>query len=202
MNGAIVLNGQSLKREITERYIICADGGYDRIKGKYSADVVLGDLDSIKKVPENIKTEIFDAEKNFTDGELCVDYAAKAGIKALSVYCALGGRIDHTLGNLSLLKRAYDIGIDAVIREKNLDIFYAENTFALDVQKGDTVSIIPAHGTSVVTARGLYYPLNKLKLSQGHWGLGVSNVAVANKVELDISQSGVFIFRYFKTQKA
>ena len=41
---AIILNGVSLDREIEGHLIICADAGYNLLKGK-KPDVIVGDFD-------------------------------------------------------------------------------------------------------------------------------------------------------------
>lgn len=86
-------------------YIIAADGGqnYARAFG-LQPDCVIGDFDS------TLQNEQFDClyityppEKDLTDMEACLQHAMEAGYRDITVLGGIGGRLDHTLGNISLL---------------------------------------------------------------------------------------------------
>jgi len=48
--------------------ILAADGGYDSLKkAGYVPDIIVGDMDSIKKIPKNIPRLVFPKRKNDTD---------------------------------------------------------------------------------------------------------------------------------------
>ncbi|MBQ4152869.1 MAG: thiamine diphosphokinase, partial [Oscillospiraceae bacterium] len=92
--------------------IFAADAGY-----KYALEfnalpkLVFGDFDSMNK-PELDDLLIFPCEKDQTDSELALDLAAKHHYKKVMFIAPFGGRIDHTLANLNLLKKASGAGID------------------------------------------------------------------------------------------
>ncbi|HHT83404.1 MAG: thiamine diphosphokinase [Christensenellales bacterium] len=193
---AIILNGVSLDREIEGHLIICADAGYNLLKGK-KPDVIVGDFDSLSSVPSGLKVIRHNIEKNQTDGEICVEYAVNQGCDSINIYGALGGRMDHVLGNLGLLKLCYLLNVPAAARERGLDIYYFEKDFSLDVKKGETISIVPFAGDALIKqSKGLYYPLNDLLLKP-HRTRGISNIAVDGSVKLEIAYGGVFVFHYF-----
>ena len=101
-------------------FVICADSGFLHAKrlGIQPA-VVLGDLDSLDTaVPENIEKVIFPREKDETDLQLAVDFALSKGYHRLYVIGAFGGRVDHFLGNIGLMKWAGERGGSMIMEEE------------------------------------------------------------------------------------
>lgn len=194
---AIVLNGEQLGRKIHEEFTICADGGANLLKDRLP-DLIIGDGDSLNEVHNGVKVLSFPVQKNETDGELCVMYAAKHGYKSINIYGFLGGRADHMLGNYSLLALADRLGCNAVVREKNLDIYFAKNILEFDSKKNDIVSIIPFGQDIVVkNSEGLLYPLKNLEIKQHLAGMGISNLATQERVTLEIVKGEALVFHYF-----
>ncbi|MCD7817523.1 MAG: thiamine diphosphokinase, partial [Lachnospiraceae bacterium] len=103
--------------------IIAADGGYQYLKAAgVEPDVLLGDFDSLKRVPEHRHLIRHSPIKDDTDMALAAAYAENNGCEVYFLYGGLGGRLDHTLANLQLLTRlarkgmeAYLIGKDSMI---------------------------------------------------------------------------------------
>lgn len=195
MTAGIVLNGISLDVDVVDDYIICADGGYNLLHD-WKADCIIGDLDSVEFVPKDIKIIKYNKHKNQTDGELCVLHAVGEGYRDINIYCGLGGRMDHILGNIALLKLAHTLDAKAIIRDVKKDIFYAEGKIIVETKKEDIISVLP-FGTDafVESSKGLMYPLEKLELL-AHKSRGISNVATGEKIELDITKGGAIILHY------
>ena len=105
MPAALVLNAPELDTEVKESVIIAADGGYRHVEGK-NVIAVIGDLDTLKRIPENVKLIRYPVEKNATDGELAIEYAVAEGVTELNIYGGLGGKPEHVAGNLNLLARS------------------------------------------------------------------------------------------------
>lgn len=97
--------------------VICADGGlaYRKVLG-LSGDVpvyLIGDYDS-GALPDDAEREeaqdviVLPAVKDMTDTEAALDLAVEKGFEDITVLGGLGGRLDHTLGNLALLRKYAD----------------------------------------------------------------------------------------------
>ena len=86
-------------------FIIAADGGYDYLKKiNVTPDILLGDFDSIKSIPDPKQKKIkFKPEKDFTDIYAAIRFGIKSGCKIFHIYGALGKRFDHSLANIQLL---------------------------------------------------------------------------------------------------
>ena len=98
---ALSLNSPEETAPVTERDVICADGGLKH--AKVAPVAVIGDFDSLSDKPENLNYVSYPVEKNATDGQLAIDFAKEHGYDAVTIYGALKGKPDHVLGNLGLL---------------------------------------------------------------------------------------------------
>lgn len=190
---ALVLNAPELDTEVKEDAIIAADGGYRHVEGK-NVIAVIGDLDTLKRIPENVKLIRYPVEKNATDGELAIEYAASRGITELNVYGGLGGKPEHVAGNLNLLAFAFGKGIRAKLVSKEYTVYYAAGEFRVAVTKGAVVSVF-AHGGAALVDRseGLYYPLEDLTLTPSS-SRGISNVATADEIAFEVKRGAVLVF--------
>lgn len=201
MEVAIVLNSPFPVKHVDESLVIYADRGY--VNKKYLKDKttlgVVGDFDTLGKPPKNEKVILLEREKNFTDGETAVFFAKESGADKISVYGADGGKIDHVLGNIFLLKTADTIGLKAVIKGENYKmtlIKQGKNDFS--AKKGVTVSVIPFGGkTDFYKSDGLYYPLNDLTIAPD-CTRGISNVTIKDDFSIEIKNGEALVIVYDK----
>lgn len=104
-----------------EDFIICADGGYNYsdLLGR-EVDLVVGDFDSLGRIPETDSKIIAPCEKDDTDMALAVNEGLKRGYKKFVLFGALGGnRIDHSIGNIQLLAYIASMGAKGEIHHNN-----------------------------------------------------------------------------------
>lgn len=199
MQVSIILNcGNEIKRKIKGDKVVCCDGGFNVCPVK--PDVILGDFDSLEK-PDSSDIPLVEhnPHKDASDGELAV-YYAKEVLHADSIvfYGITGGRVDHVLCNLSIMRLAATLGMNAKAEEDGLDIHYVEGKFDLDTQKGETISIIPYGESALVSdSKNLEYPLDELLLKSCD-SRGLSNVSLGGKIHINVKRGGVFVFRYIK----
>jgi thiamine pyrophosphokinase len=161
-------------------YLIGVDGGVRHLRKLGTIpNLVIGDFDSISSyeinwITENAEeTRRFPAEKDQTDFELALDRAMEIGCKEIRVYGALGGRMDHTLANISLLSNPRYSDIHICLINGTESLFFIQKQTTISGKKGDIVSLLP-WGESVtgVTTSGLKYPLEEeILFSFGSRGL-------------------------------
>ena len=198
MEIAIILNsGVPVTREIGADKIICADGGYRLCPVR--PDYLVGDLDSLGSAPQGIPLLRHDSHKNFTDGESAVYFAKELGADLVTLYGVTGGRYDHFLGNLAVMALAMKLGMRVRSLDDDAEIYGVSASlnpgFSLDIEVGETFSILPHGGAATVTeARGVEYPLEDLTLTPTDTR-GVSNVATAPKVTFRVTDGTVFFIR-------
>ncbi len=189
MRAVIIGNGEIKNYEYIKSklndddFIICADGGTRHIKLlDVSADVVIGDFDSSDKC-DNVKTYVYPAQKDYTDGELAVSYALQNGYKDILMLAMTGKRLDHTLTNIIQLSKHNKISL---IDDDN-EIYCVKEKLEIANRKGKTLSIIPVYqDLKGVKTTGLLYPLNDETLYFGS-GRGNSNIITDDICTVSVS---------------
>ncbi len=179
MRAVIIGNGQIndyeyIKSKIRSAdFIICADGGYNHaLKMGITPDILIGDLDSAENIGAGIEKLRYPERKDFTDGELAIDYALKKGYGDILLLSMTGDRADHTITDILLMTKC----ANACMIDDNNEIYILRDKLKIEGKKGDTVSIVPIGGdVSGVTTEGLEYPLDRETLYFGA-SRGVSNV--------------------------
>lgn len=175
---------------IDEDFIICADGGLRHLSGLgIRADIAIGDFDSAKKC-DDVKSYVYPTKKDFTDGELAVDYAIENGYCDILLIAMTGKRLDHTMTNIFQLAKKSNI---TLIDDDN-EIYSVKDTLEICGKKGATLSIIPVFSNlSGVTTSGLYYPLYGETLYFGE-GRGNSNVITDDVCSISVTDGIGLIF--------
>ncbi len=189
MARAIIVSGadvdSAFKTECDD-FIICADSGYESaLKLKIEPDILLGDMDSIKNIPSDIKKITFKAEKDETDTELALLYAKEQGFREVIILGALGGkRRDHSFANILLLKKAYDLGINAKLYSENEQVYILCGKHCIVKKENMFLSLFPVFEDVTITLKGTKYPLCKEKIPAGSIR-GISNEIVDEKAKIE-----------------
>ncbi len=165
---------KQLSRELMDGpgLVIAADAG-----GKHLDDigrlpqVLLGDFDSLSKAmvqkmgQAGVEIVSYPIAKDQTDLELAVDLALARGATQIRIIGGLGDRIDHTLGNIGLLLKAYQKGAPAFLIDSRQEVTLTDGEIQLSNQVGGGVSLIPLTPmVSGVITTGLKFPLNNADL--------------------------------------
>ena len=198
MKAAIILNSPNLNRHIDEEVVIAADKGYEfAIKQGIIPEIVIGDFDS-STMPTNLNVLKLNVEKNETDGQEALVYAIKKGYDEIAIYGISGGRLDHEMGNLSLLKSGEEQGVSMVGKEDDVDIYFkSKGKYAFKTQKGKEFSIITFIEDSIISnGIGVKYPIDDLRLSSNSLGRAISNVAIEDEISFEVLEGGVLVFLY------
>lgn len=190
-------DGTMVRRAIADSetaLIIAVDGGAT-IAWHYQKQpsVVIGDMDSLSETElaalkaQGAELHIYPPEKNETDLELGLLYAAKRGATWIRIIGAIGGRFDQMLANVYLLALSELHGVDIalVAGEQEIRLLHAGN-HQINGDRGDTISLIPVSGdVSGISTQNLKYPLKNETLRFGP-ARGISNVMEAEHAEVTI----------------
>lgn len=184
-------NGPMLDRvlaQAADACVIAADGGA-RLAQYYGVAVqrVIGDMDSLSAaevealVLAGVTMQRYPEEKNQTDLELALMWAAQAGAESIRIIGGIGGRFDQTLGNVYLLALPMLAERDVRLVTPNQEIYVLRpGTNQVYGQPDDTVSLIPLTASvRGIHTENLYYPLQDECLMLGP-ARGISNVLVAS----------------------
>ncbi|MBQ6907986.1 MAG: thiamine diphosphokinase [Clostridia bacterium] len=174
-------------------YIICADSGYGYCSAfDITPDILIGDFDSLSDYEfENIIR--YKKEKDETDTLLAVNLALEKGYKDIVIYGALGGREDHSIANIYLLKKIVDSGAEGIIEGgKNRIMLINKST---KIKRGNLkyLSVIPLFGGAEgVTLHGVKYPLENYEMAADDT-IGVSNEIVSDCGEITVEKGYLLI---------
>ncbi len=85
-------------------FFICCDSGLrHRAALGVAPDLIVGDFDSHEDPHLNVETIVLPREKDDTDTVFAVKEALRRGFQDFLLVGVIGGRLDHTLGNVSIL---------------------------------------------------------------------------------------------------
>ena len=162
--------------EKPEGLIICADKGIDHaLAAGITPDIAVGDFDSAVCVPpEGIRLIRALPEKDDTDTILACETAISDGCDEIRLYCALGGRTDHTFANIQTLEYLRRRGVNGVIISKQERIYLVHER-EMEIPKfNGYVSVFSYGETCMVSEFGMKYEIVRYRLDNGY-PLGVSN---------------------------
>ena len=179
--------------------VLAADGGANLcLAWDWPVDAVVGDMDSIAAEArrqlegQGVPFMVAPAAKDETDLELALRLALSRGATELVIAGALGGRIDHTLGNLALLALPSLASTPTCIADGDQTIWLVHDRLTIAGQPGDTLSLLPFGGDARgVSVSGVHWPLHEAELPLGP-SLSISNRMIASQAEVGV-RSGLLL---------
>lgn len=199
MKALIIANGNiqdydllnSLVQE--NEFILCADGGLNHLMQiNKIPDLIVGDFDSVSQnaidyiSSNNINIQKFPKMKDETDTDLAINYLIEHDYKNITIIGGIGSRMDHTLGNIFLLKKILHNRINGCIVDENNRIYLVEENIELNKKQGFYTSVIPLSSEGIhISINGFLYPLNKDHLKFGSTR-GISNKIIEDKATITI----------------
>jgi thiamine pyrophosphokinase len=198
----ILANGDPPSKKLLVRYLksanlfICADGGANAAaKFNLRPDFIIGDLDSINRQAEkmfrHVKTRLI-KDQNSTDLEKAFGYVIRNKFTEIFVLGATGGRIDHTIGNLSaLIKFSWRADITFVQDDGLVLPIVWERKFDLPI--GTIISLMPLTLCEGIVTTGLKWNLKNEILALGIQE-STSNYAVISPVVVQVKRGNLVVF--------
>lgn len=177
-------------------FIICADGGTRHaLTLDLIPNLIIGDMDSL---PKNFSLSTFEGEvivfpkdKNETDLELAINHAITLKPDEIIIVAALGGRMDHTLANISLLANFQTINLK--LNDGLEEISLCKDQVEVKGRSGDIVSLIPWGGNvEGVTTQNLKWKLNNETLYFDKTR-GISNEMISDTAKISITKGSLLI---------
>ena len=186
-----------LKSNISsDDFVICADSGFDiAYEAEISVDLLIGDFDSIKRIPANVNTITLPVEKDVTDCLAAYNEGVKLGFKSFALFGGTGGRFEHTFANISLMANASKLDISLEIIDDN-HIFRCITDSSIKITKKDNqqVSVFAYGGNaSGVSLKGFHYLLDDYTLNPFNGALGTSNDITDDYGEISVKNGTLII---------
>lgn len=157
--------------------LLAADGGLTHLERRgLTPHLIVGDFDSLGRVPEGDNIIRHPVEKDDTDTMLAIKTGLERGYRDFVLYGCLGGRLDHTYANLQALTFLARRGASGWLLGEGLAVTAIRNgrlDFAPEHE--GVISVFCPNGEARgVTLTGLHYPLRDAVLTSA-FPLGVSN---------------------------
>jgi len=180
-------------------FLIAADGGLRHLQAMgLTPHLLIGDLDSVSledvadMTARNVLIHRFPPEKDETDIELALQSVLDSGYQHVILMAALGGRMDHSLGNLSLLTNPAFRDVDVRLDDGCIEAFVIWQVAEVQGKVDDLISLLPVEAeASGVTTEGLAYPLRGETLWR-HQGRGISNIMLCETAKITVADGALF----------
>ena len=169
-------------------YTIAADAGFLTLQAnKIKPDLIVGDFDSLGEIPKNGNIITVPAEKNETDMSLAIRHGLGHGCNIFIVDGGIGGRLDHTIANIQLLKEIRQNNAYGVLLGKDICITAITNESLSFAAGADGIISVFTIGEVAggVTLKGLKYPLNNYTMTDNN-PIGVSNEFTGAPAEITV----------------
>lgn len=192
-----IFSGGPYEEVAIDKYdiLICADKGYLYARNlSLSPNFILGDFDSLGFVPDGAET--YPVDKDYSDLELAIDKAFSLKATEIDAYFCTGGRLDHELFNISLLKKCKINGVKARILTKTQALQILDYTDALSpikCKENGYVSILPFTDEVVFNgSENLKYSLSGVIAKKGET-LTLSNESLGSSVIIEIKSGDALL---------
>lgn len=207
----LIVSGGSLNKEFVTKVV--GQGRYDRIlaadsgmNALYAAavtpDIIIGDFDSADEkilafFQQNKAIDFctLNPEKDDTDTEFAIRESIRRGADSITIIGGTGTRLDHVLGNISLLGIGLEEGVRMELLDAHNRICMIDHSVTLKKkeQYGNYLSLIPYNGkVTGVTLKGLKYPLHDYTMG-GFNSLGISNEIVDDEASIELTSGQLLV---------
>lgn len=162
-------------------YICCDSGLKHREKLGIIPNLIVGDFDSYKNPHMDVETIILPCEKDDTDTVFAVKEALSRGFQDFLLVGVIGGRLDHTLGNVSLLLMLDAQGKEAMALDDFSEMQIVSDQPAQIENRYAYFSLLNISGTAQgITIKNAKYPLAEAEISC-EYQYGISNEVLPGK---------------------
>lgn len=171
-----------------EDFVVCADAGYDNaLAAGIEAHAVIGDFDSVSAVPCNVRCIVYPTEKDETDMRLAAMLGFERGCDSFLLLGALGGRLDHTLGNIQLMSFIAQKAVSVKAIGAGCVLYgLHDGEIEIEGEPGGIFSVFSLSDESAgVYIKGAKFPLADA-LVQNTSQIGVSNVFLRNRATVSV----------------
>ena len=192
MSRCVIVGGAEIRRydEVKnylrpgDYYIFC-DNGLRHLEALgIQPDLIIGDFDSHAVPHLPVETIFLPREKDDTDSVYAVREALKRGFKEFLLIGVVGARIDHSLGNISILLKLDSMGLRGMIVDDFSEMEIISRDSALVGPEFPFFSLLNISGI----ARGITIENAKFPLKDGEidceYQYGVSNEPLPGKTAI------------------
>lgn len=200
IGGATIHNYERIRSHLKESdFVVYCDCGLSHMKAlAVKPNLIVGDFDSYKK--PDISAEIIElpCEKDDTDTVFAVKEAMKRGYTDFLIVGVVGERLDHTLGNISILLMLDSHGLKGQIVDDYSEMEIVSGKTAFVENRFSYFSLLNISGTAKgVTIRNAKYNLDNAEITC-EYQYGISNeVIVGQKAEVSVKDGKLLLIKVY-----
>ena len=183
VGGAGINNYDYIRSRLhVDDYIVFCDSGLRHLEPlQVKPSLIVGDFDSHDNPHLDVETIVLPCEKDDTDTVFAVKEAIKRGFDDFLLIGVVGARLDHTLGNVSILLYLDSFGKKGIIIDDYSEMEIVSNEPAYIEDSYAFFSLLNVSGTAKgITIENAKYLLNNAEITC-EYQYGVSNEVLPGK---------------------
>lgn len=176
-------------------YLIFCDSGLKHLTElRLKPGLIVGDFDSHENPNLDVETIVLPCEKDDTDTVFAVKEAVKRGYDEFLIIGAVGARLDHTLGNVSILLMLDKAGKKGKIIDDYSEIEIVSNEPAYIDDSFSYFSLLNITGIAKgITIENAKYPLVDAEITS-EYQYGISNEVLSkNRAKVSIKEGQILL---------
>ena len=177
VGGADINNYGFIREKLrAEDYVIFCDSGLKHLEQlQVTPNLIVGDFDSHENPHLDAETIVLPCEKDDTDTVFAVKEAVKRGFDEVLLLGVVGARLDHTLGNVSILLYLDSLGKKGCIIDDYSEMEIVSDQPVSICDQYSFFSLLNITGFAKgITITGAKYPLNGGEITC-EYQYGISN---------------------------
>lgn len=183
VGGADIHNYDFLRTKLSpDDFVIFCDSGLKHMENlQATPGLIVGDFDSHDNPHLDVETIVLPCEKDDTDTVFAVKEAIKRGFDDFLLIGVIGARLDHTLGNVSILLYLESLGKKGCIIDDYSEMEIVSDKPVSISERYSFFSLLNITGCAKgVTITGAKYPLADAEITC-QYQYGVSNEVLPGK---------------------
>lgn len=198
VGGAAISDYETVRRYLKpdDFNIFCDCGLAHREALGVAPHLIVGDFDSHLNPHLAVETIVLPCEKDDTDTVFAVKEAVKRGFDDFLLLGCVGGRLDHTLGNVSILLMLHAMGKHALLVDDHSEMEIVSGEPICIDASFPFFSLLNISGTARgITVEGAKYPLRDAEI-QCTYQYGISNeVLPSRQARVSVREGALLLIR-------
>ena len=177
VGGADISNYGFIREQLCDDdFVVFCDSGLKHLEQlQVKPSLIVGDFDSHENPHLDVETIVLPCEKDDTDTVFAIKEALKRGFDNFLLIGVVGARLDHTLGNVSILLHLDSLGKKGCIIDDYSEMEIVSDKPISICDQYAFFSLLNISGCAKgITITGAKYPLSGAEISR-EYQYGVSN---------------------------
>ena len=191
VGGADINNYEYIKSCLrNDDFILFCDSGLKHLESlQVNPGLIVGDFDSHDNPHLGVETIVLPCEKDDTDTCHALKVCIEREFKDFLFIGCIGERMDHTMGNVSLLIMLKEKGLSGIMLDDYSEISIVKDEECIDDSFSYFSLITLSDISEGITIKNAKYPLENASLKSG-FQLGISNEVIKGKTATVSCKSG------------